>query len=236
MMLPPKIRQRIRAYGLTLFLLGLTLILLATLFTEGLLVSKNLAESRSSPSSAGEPVETTIALSEHALPAIGSYSETIGRPLFMESRRPSPPAAAEPAPKREPPAPVSFKLMGIIATPKGPVALIADKKGKYHRLRPKEQSEGWEVNEIRADRLIVEQDGIKEDVSLIKKRPKTAHGPGDSAGQDPDPRATPPQPNHPSPVPAPPAISQPQIPPGQGNEPMEGEVAPDDESMMGAVY
>lgn len=63
--------------------------------------------------------------------------------------------------------------MGVIESPKGRLALIAEAKGKYRRLRLKDAIDGWEVTEIRDDRLFLEQGGLKQDIGLTKKRPKT---------------------------------------------------------------
>lgn len=210
MKIPHTLRQKIKPYGFTLGLFGLTLTLSLILIGEWFWLAGSLEDSRPQPATSAEAIETQITLEAHALPDSGSFAETVERPLFMETRRPAPPAAVEPAAKLEPPTPVTFRLMGVIATPKGPVALIADKKGKYHRLRPKEKSEGWEVHEIQPDHLIVEQQGIQEDLSLIKKRPKTAPHGGDGSTPEPDPRTTaaaqpPPTPNGAPPPPPPPA-------------------------------
>ncbi|MEN9680713.1 MAG: hypothetical protein RLZZ627_606 [Pseudomonadota bacterium] len=115
-----------------------------------------------------------VSLDGLGLPAVHEFSETVERPLFMETRRPSPPAPPGPPPRSEPPAPVTFQLMGVIESPKGRLALIAEAKGKYRRLHLKDAIDGWEVTEIRDDRLFLEQGGLKQDIGLTKKRAKTA--------------------------------------------------------------
>lgn len=155
--------------GAGLFLLVI-LILLEWFAFRHSLAQDNKASRAPNPQTLG----AEVSLSGLGLPAVNEFSETVERPLFMETRRPSPPPPPGPPPRSEPPAPVTFQLMGVIDSPKGRLALIAEAKGKYRRLRLKDAIDGWEVTEIRDDRLFLEQGGLKQDIGLTKKRAKTA--------------------------------------------------------------
>lgn len=223
-----RLPKRLRPFALTFGLTGLALLLFLALGSEWFLLSRGLIrEIRPAQAPNPDTLGASIELEGHAIPLVSEYSHTIDRPLFMETRRPAPPPSAEPPPKREPPAPVTFRLMGVINSPKGPMALIVDNKGKYKRLRPQEASEGWEVSEIRPDRLIVEQSGIKEDVDLVKKRPKTAQGGGGEI-PSPNPDMTRSAPVHQGQVPVPPPPPIPQSPHPQEPPQMEGAMEEND--------
>lgn len=219
-----RLPRALKPFAWTLGLAGTTLLLALALSFEWFYLSRDLIVKPSpvtppSPDSLG----ASIQLEGHAIPMVSEYNHTVERPLFMENRRPTPPPSLQPPPKREPPAPVTFKLMGVINSPKGPVALIIDNKGKYKRLKPQENTEGWEVNEIRPDRLVVEQSGIKEDLDLIKKHPKNPQAAG-----DPEHLRQAPPPQGQAPITIPPTLPPPaqpyQAPPPQ-QAPMQDEGA-----------
>ena len=163
--------------GAGLFLLIIVILIEWFAFRHSL-TQENKASRAPNPDTLGG----AVSLEGLGLPAVSEFSETVERPLFMETRRPSPPPPPGPPPRSEPPAPVSFQLMGVIESPKGRLALVAEAKGKYRRLRLKDAIDGWEVTEIRDDRLFLEQAGLKQDIGLTKKRTKTA---GDKSAPTP---------------------------------------------------
>lgn len=200
--LPP----RLKPYLVPVLLGGVFLFFLLILTGEWYLMRESLVDRRApvakpDPKSLGE----AVVLEATALPAVDQFSEMIERPLFMETRRPNPPTAIKPV-KLEPPAPVTFRLMGVIDSPRGKTALISDAKGKYKRLRPKEHQDGWEISEITPDHLHLEQQGEAQDLSLLKKRPK-----GETTTQ----------PNEAVPAPPPtPAAEAPKHAPPTGQQPI----------------
>lgn len=166
---------RLKPYTVPIGLGAGLLLLIIVILIEWFAFRHSLAqENKASRAPNPETLGAAVSLEGLALPAVSEFSETIERPLFMETRRPSPPPPPGPPPRSEPPAPVSFQLMGVIESPKGRLALIAEAKGKYRRLRLKDAIDGWEVTEIRDDRLFLEQGGLKQDIGLTKKRAKTA--------------------------------------------------------------
>lgn len=110
------------------------------------------------------------------------------------------------------------------------MALIADAKGKYKRMKTKDALDGWQVSVIKPDRILMEQSGFKEDLPLLKKRPKGAPGARPSA--PPPPQPVPPAAQNPQRPPVPGRYPTPQ--PMPGNEDMtempdaQGEFLPDE--------
>lgn len=139
---------------------------------------------------------------DFSLPAADTFLETAMRPIFLVSRRPSPPAqspeAAKPMMMRD-----QFTLSGITVTPEGKFAFLIEKAGNKSRV----VSEGKEINgikvkEITADRVVLSQYDETE-VLLLKTAKAQAAGTS----------AVAPGPNVPAPtMPAMPGI--PGIPPG----------------------
>ena len=199
--------QRLRPFFLTGVLLILTSWLGALLTGEWVHIrnkpsGKELAENTATNTAP----ETGLTPDTFALPGVSEYLQMVDRPVFMESRRPPPPKSEEPPEPPPPPppekaTPVSFKVMGILSTPEGKMALIADAKGKYKRLKVKDSLDGWQIAEIKSDRLLIQQGAFKEDLSLLKKQAKGATPPG-------IPTAT--SPNAPVPQPVRPAVPRPQ--------------------------
>ena len=166
---------RLKPYAVPIGLGSGLVLLIIVILIEWFAFRHSLAqENKTSRGPNPQTLGAAVSLEGLALPPVHDFSETVERPLFMETRRPSPPPPPGPPPRSEPPAPVSFQLMGVIESPKGRLALIAEAKGKYRRLRLKDAIDGWEVTEIRDDRLFLEQGGLKQDIGLTKKRAKTA--------------------------------------------------------------
>ena len=164
--------DRLRPYRLSVVLGAGALLLVMLLALEWFLIKPSPMPSATLRRGQDPQAQDNLLGEAFSLPALETFKQTVERPVFMESRRPAPPAPAGPPPKSEPPPPISLKLMGVLATPEGQMVLIADAKGKYRRLKPKETLEGWEIVEIMGDRVRLQQGGIEEDLLLVKKHPK----------------------------------------------------------------
>ncbi|MFM8441756.1 MAG: hypothetical protein ACKN9W_00255 [Methylococcus sp.] len=214
---------RLRPYLLSGLLLAVA-VLLSVLLAGEWLYLKHGRENRAviKPAAQLPLPEDRLLPDDYALPGLSQYQQMAERPLFMESRRPSPPAPPGPPPPAKPEVapPINFKVMGILATPEGRMTLIADAKGKYKRMKVKDALDGWQIAEIKKDTVSIEQAGFREDLSLLKKRAK---GPTRGPGQMPA-AATPAPPGRPG-SPTPPARPMPPnpspSPPGEGMESAE---------------
>lgn len=174
------------------------------------------------------------AAKEFDLPEENEYAQMADRPLFMENRRPGADTAAEPPPP--PPAtPMALKLMGIVWTPQGKLALVADAKGKYKRLKPQDSLDGWTLVELGTDKVTMLQGDRREELTLLKKRPKApAGGPQPVPGQPapgqpmrPGQRPMPPQPIQPPPIQPDPMMPDEENP-DMPEEDMSGEIPDED--------
>lgn len=126
-----------------------------------------------------------ISKQEFVLPPKEKYSESVERPLMIQGRRPVPEVVEEPF--KPPPAPVAkiqIKLMGIIMTPDGMTALLQDAKGAYKNLPINGAIDGWELNELHPDRVVLTQADVREELKLRKPKSKK---PIRTPGQKPPP-------------------------------------------------
>jgi hypothetical protein len=201
--------QKLQPYALTLVLLGITVFAGISLTAEWFyLKNNNKTLSAARAPSVDAPPEEKLASDIFKLPELSQFDQLVERPLFMETRRPSPPLPPGPPAKTEPPAPVTFKLMGVLETPEGRMALIADAKGKYKRFKLNDSVDGWEIASIKPDGLILQNGGTNEDLALLKKKPKGTKPPQETPLQNPETPPTPPQA-----PPAPPHPGTPMAPP-----------------------
>lgn len=138
------------------------------------------------------------------LPGLDDYEQMTERPLFMESRRPGAEGGPPPAP---PPVrtPMTLKLMGIAATPDGKKVLIVDAKGKYHRVKTLDILDNWTLVDIGEDKVVMQQGEERQDLMLLKKKPKPPPGPAQAGqpGQPLPPGQQPPRPPQPDGAPPP---------------------------------
>jgi general secretion pathway protein N len=134
----------------------------------------------SEPAAAPRPTDgagTPVAEPEFAMPPLEDFTETLARPLFMDTRRPPEPGeepVAEEAPPPEPPKATAklagLELSGIVITSKARVALIRKvRAGELLRLSVGEQVDGWTIDAIRPDRVILRKNEIVEELVLKDK-------------------------------------------------------------------
>lgn len=120
-------------------------------------------------------------------------SETVTRPLFVPTRRPSPPApaAAASAMKKG-----QFVLTGVTVTPEASFAFLKEVAGgKTHSVRKGSQVGGITVDTVEARRVVLRQGEETEDLPLNVQVPaRTAQAPGAPmpGGVPPAPGAVPP--------------------------------------------
>lgn len=115
---------------------------------------------------------------DFSLPAADSFLETAMRPIFVSTRRPSPPGqspeASKTMMKRD-----QFTLSGITVTPEGKFAFLIEKAGNKSRV----VSEGKEINgikvkEITADRVVLSQHDETEVLLLRTTKAQPVVSPG----------------------------------------------------------
>ncbi len=240
--------KRYREYGTALLMLAGSGVLAAILLSQ-LLHYRHVRANLKSRLSTKLEVHLQAPAGEekhYQLPGLEDYAVTVERPLFMENRKPAEAEVAASAPETAnvPKLPLTAKLMGVVFAPgQKPLGLFTDAAGKYMRLRSDDPKAigGWKVVGIEADKAIMEQDGVREELKLVKAKlkkpplpPKTAafprQFPGQFPGQPPSPfgannPATPPgTPENPAIPPLPVDSGQP-IP----NEPFNATPVPPEE-------
>lgn len=124
-----------------------------------------------------KPVDSNVAFDkigshDFVLPPEESFSGIVERPVMIRGRR----SVSEITP--EPVAPVvsrgntQIKLMGIVMTPNGMTALLKNGKGAYKRLEIDGIFDGWELDELHADRVVLTRGGSTQELKLRKPKPK----------------------------------------------------------------
>ena len=125
----------------------------------------------------------------------GSAGITSGLQAAEDANTPETPVAEK--------LPLTLKLMGVVFAPGETLGLFVDAKGKYKRLRVNDSIDGWKVAKIDSDKAVMEQDGAREELKLIKPKPKK----------------NPAQPIHPGFPGLPPGQQAPPFGPNNGNTP-----------------
>lgn len=130
------------------------------------------------------PAVADVAVEPDKVRALEDFAETITRPLFNDTRRPTPPrAAAEAQPPdaavqatvAQTPVRATLRLLGTMQTgARGPRALIqADAAARADWVSVGADVSGWRVTSIRGDTVSVEADGAQSEIKLYP-RPQPA--------------------------------------------------------------
>ncbi len=106
------------------------------------------------------------------LPPIESFDEVVERPLFFRSRRAPDPDAAPP-PEAEAAPKADFVLTGlVIVSGKERLALLRPAGSKtVERVHQGEEIEGWRVEAIHADRVVLKKGETVQEIRLEDRPP-----------------------------------------------------------------
>jgi type II secretory pathway component PulC len=108
--------------------------------------------------------------------SINGFDDIVQRPLFFKVRKPiTPQVEDETTEVSIASEELDFILTGVINVPSGIYCLLQnprakDKKDKFLRLEQGEEVDGWTINEIHPDRIVVGADGKREEIKLAKPR------------------------------------------------------------------
>jgi hypothetical protein len=108
---------------------------------------------------------------EFSLPPLKHYQEIVERPLFIQTRKPVPPADVKTTAKSSTRSalPVDY-LAAIVITPqKRFVLLRGPKDKKIFRLAKGEEKDGWTLHEIKDEEVLFSRDNEKELLRLMRK-------------------------------------------------------------------
>jgi len=111
----------------------------------------------------------------YSLPPVDKYQAFVEQPLFVEGRTPVAPESSDTTSLITTPVsanPPKVELTGILETPDtGQLALLRSVDGKHHyRLKTGDDVEGWRVEEIATDHVVLEQGSRRHTLKLIKPR------------------------------------------------------------------
>lgn len=126
----------------------------------------DIAPARLPPAVGREPAPgATGRPADLELPPVDEFSEIAERTLFNATRRPieTPPAAV----KVQVISPSNFSLIGILISDGERMALIRrGGAGDYLRVRVGQQVDGWSINNIVPDRVVIKKGNIEEELIL----------------------------------------------------------------------
>jgi type II secretory pathway component PulC len=142
--------------------LAITCIGLATLLYLEWAALHDAAERASPPSAASARSHGAEGAPRYSMPPLQNFSIVIERPLFTQSRRPSPPTAN----KTQGPW-SSLVLAGIVISPGSREALIGHgRRPIYVYVREGQAIEGWVVSAIFPDRVVLVGSGVGHELRL----------------------------------------------------------------------
>lgn len=126
------------------------------------------------PANAGAPLAPALELGDEptlAMPPIEHFSETVTRPLFMSTRRPPEPGApVVVAPETARTSPLALELSGIVISPRARIALLIRARSReVIRVSEGDLVGDWLVRSIQPDRVILEQNGKRQELKLEDK-------------------------------------------------------------------
>jgi len=126
------------------------------------------------------PDRNSEAQAAHALAnlELDTLHDTIGRPLFEKRRRPvEPPVVHAPviqapaAPPRRLPDPNALTLLGILLSEGRTIALLKrNPSGQNVRVEEGDTIDGWTIERIESQRIVLRQDGTQIALQLFRKR------------------------------------------------------------------
>ena len=130
----------------------------------------------------GAAPQETLALADDSvqpgfkMPPARSFIEIVSRPIFSPNRRPAP---EEELTIETVASELDARLIGVIVTSGGPIAIIEPRTGKnFARLTVGDRFQGWTVAQIEPERVTFRRDQAVERLELSfdrppKKRPRT---------------------------------------------------------------
>jgi len=131
-----------------------------------------------SPSSIGTmalPPADSVVDAGVSVPPLSEYSAVVARPLFSPTRRPSATATTSGSAAARTVSPIDVTFAGVIISDDEKIAIVRrDKTNKYLRLIEGDDVDGWRVQTIAADRLVLQRGSVVEELELALKPPPGA--------------------------------------------------------------
>lgn len=159
-------------------LIGVCLILGGVIYLELSFGPSHPAASPIAP----DPPEPAVLLAADpgfTMKPLDDFSEIARRPLFIPSRRPLPPDTEPPPPGPRKAERHRFTLKGVVIVGDERMAVVVNRRGRSRtvlRVVEGQQIDGWLVEAIMPDRVVLRQGETREEVALrdILKAPSRA--------------------------------------------------------------
>lgn len=147
-------------------LIGLCLILGGVIYLELSFVPSPPAASRIALGPP-EPAVLPVADPGFTMKPLDDFSEIARRPLFIPSRRPLPPDTEPPRPGPRKAERHRFTLKGVVIVADERMAVLQRRRGRTAlRVVEGQQIDGWLVEAIMPDRVVLRQGETREEVAL----------------------------------------------------------------------
>jgi len=154
---------------------GLCLLLSLLLLIEWLVTeSSEQLEANSNAGAQQQLALTELPKLEIEIKPLESYTQMVESPLFIEGRKPIVEDLTTASNNEEGVEIKDLVLQGIYSV-KGEMLVLFNKKGaerKYLKKSAGQDVNGWLLQEIKADRVVLERDGKQQTVMLRKPKPK----------------------------------------------------------------
>lgn len=169
-------------YALALPLAALCLLLGSVLLAESLLMQRSGSAATDESGAAGRASAPDKIEPEQVfeLPPLEEFSAFVDRPLFMEGRKPAVEAEQSQTAAEEDKTPLNLNLMGVMLSPRGEMAILAEASGKNRRVKLGGGIGGWRLVELKPDRVTLQRGDERRELPLLKPRakgPAVAGGP-----------------------------------------------------------
>ena len=153
----------------SIVLIGLCLILGGVIYLELSFGPSHPAASPIAPGGPPEPAVLPVADPGFTMKPLGDFSEIARRPLFIPSRRPLPPDTEPPRPGPRKAECHRFTLKGVVIVGDERMAVLVIQRRRIRtvlRVVEGQQIDGWLVEAILPDRVVLQQGETREEVVL----------------------------------------------------------------------
>ena len=166
------VKRAVNDYRWAIFLLVLSVFMLFMLLAEWGIMSWRdkvlLSRLDEKPAHIALPPAVKGPDASEMLP-MESYKQTVERPAFMEGRKPGmePWLSLEQGTKTTQGA---LSLTGVVLSPGGEEALLTDEQHHSKRLKKGEIWNGWTLQGVYPDHVVIEQRGDRQEIRLHAKK------------------------------------------------------------------
>ena len=164
-------------YSATYFFIGcgiVLLILMAVQYNYGMKYRDQLLDKLKMSNSTGFTMQD-IPDYQFSGQAVDQFQDIVQRPLFFKERKPVIPPEEDETETIIATEKVDFILTGVIDSPKGIYCLLQnprkkDNQDRFKRLWQGDSIDGWTVDEIHSNRIVIVADGKSKILELSKPR------------------------------------------------------------------